>query len=197
MSDTSVRNNRNFQINSVHHLITKGNNQDIFLDDRDFNRYIFSLRKFSKRLSVRILAFCLMPNHVHILARQDSEISLSKFMQTLSTAYANYFNTRYKRQGHLFEARFKNIEVTTDEYLIHLSRYIHLNPSSSQIVQSPQHYKWGSYKHYLGNGSLDFIDERIILAYFSKDNPRRDYQEFVESRIEYQKDISLQKLLLE
>ena len=118
-------------------------------------------------------------------------------MQTLSTAYANYFNIRNKRHGHLFETRFKSIEVLTDEYLVHVSRYIHLNPSSAQLVTKPEDYKWSSYNHYLGQVNTDFVDERIVVSYFAKANPTADYRKFVESRIDYQRKISFQKLFLE
>ncbi len=192
-----MRPQRIFLKNSIYHLISRGNNRDLFVDDKDFVRFIFSLAKYSNKFSARIIAFALMPNHLHLLVKQDSDISLSKFMQILTTAYANYFNLRHRRNGHLFEARFKHVEVTTDEYLVHLSRYIHLNPSSAGLVSKPEKYNWSSYKHYLGKENLEFVDERLILSYFSKKDPIKDYQEFIDLRIDYQKDISLQKLALE
>ncbi len=89
-------------------------------------------------------------------------------MQTLTTAYANYFNLRYHRTGHLFEARFKHVDVTTDEYLVHLSRYIHLNPSSAGLVKKPEEYPWTSYRHYLGIEEMSFVDERLTCLFLEK-----------------------------
>lgn len=188
---------RIFLKNSIYHLISRGNNQNLFLDDKDFLRFTFNLSKYSDKFIVRVLAFALMPNHIHLLVRQDSDFTLSKFMQTLTTAHANYFNLRHKRTGHLFEARFKHVEVTTDEFLVHVSRYIHLNPSSAGLVRNPEDYVWTSYQHYLGKVDLGFVDERLILAYFSKIDPVKDYKEFVEARVDYQREISLQKMFLE
>jgi len=192
-----MRKTRIFLTDVYYHLICRGNNQDIFLIKRDFQKYIAGLEKYSQKFQVEIVAFSLMPNHVHLLVRQKSETPLSKFMQVLSTSYATYFNFKHKRKGHLFENRFKHIEVGTDEYLIHLSRYIHLNASSARLVKMPEEYLWSSYRYYLGLDNLNFVEKRLVLGYFSKKNPTKDYKEFVDSRIDYQKEISIQKLLLE
>ena len=138
-----------------------------------------------------------MPNHIHLLVAQELETPVSKFMQSLNTAYVMYFNLKHSRAGHLFQGKFKYIAVDTEEYLTHLSRYIHLNPSSAEIVSKPQDYPWSSYRYYLDLEESDFIEANEVLGYFSKKNPVKDYREFVESRIDYQKEISLQKFLLE
>ncbi|OGY29575.1 MAG: hypothetical protein A3F35_02755 [Candidatus Woykebacteria bacterium RIFCSPHIGHO2_12_FULL_45_10] len=188
---------RNFVQGDYYHLICRGNNQNIFLGNKDYIRFLENLDNYSGKFSIKIFSFALMPNHVHLLVRQDSEIPISKFMQVLTTAHANYFNLKHRRTGHLFESRFKHIGVETDEYLVHLSRYIHLNPSSANIVTKPESYPWSSYRTFLKLEALNFVDRDTVLGYFSSKNPIRDYQEFVESRINYQKDISYQKLLLE
>jgi len=192
-----MREPRIFTQDFYYHLIAKGNNQDIFVHKWDFDSFLRNLSKYSKKFLVKILAFVLMPNHVHLLVKQTSVASLSKFMQVLTTSYANYFNLRYKRSGHLFQGRFKHVPVDTDEYLLHLSRYIHLNPTNSALVKRPENYVWSSFRCYLGLDKLDFIDKKTILDYFGKKGPVKDYQEFVDSRIDYQREINLQKLLLE
>ena len=138
-----------------------------------------------------------MPNHIHLLVHQESETPISKFMQTLNTAYSMYFNLKHRHIGHLFQGKFKYVLVETDEYLVHLSRYIHLNPASAGIVKKPEDYQWSSYNHYLNIDKLEFIEEKPILSYFSSKNLLDDYKDFVESRIDYQREISLQKLFLE
>src|SRR3990167_3418057 len=162
-----MRQPRYFQPNSYYHILLRGNNQDIFLGQWDYSKFIAGLDKYSKKFSITILVFALMPNHVHLLLRQDSELPVSKFMQVLTTSYVVYFNLKNHRKGHLLENRFKHIEITTDDYLVHLSRYIHLNPSSSKIVSRPEEYNWTSYRHYLGSNTLKFVDKETILNYFS------------------------------
>jgi len=192
-----MREPRSFQENSFYHLISRGNSQDIFLFLRDYKKFLFNLGKYAKKFDLNIVAFALMPNHVHLLVKQESQHTISKFMQSLMTSYATYFNLKHNRTGHLLQGRFKHVLVETDEYLVHVSRYIHLNPSSAGIVRKPEDYPWSSYKHFLGLDKLTFIDKKPILAYFSRKNPVGDYQDFVNSQIDYQREISIQKLFAE
>ena len=184
--------------NNYYHIINRGNNsQDIFLHKKDYLRFLYYLEKYSGKFLTTILAYCLMPTHIHLLLKEGTETSISEFMHALNTAYTMYFNLRHSRSGHVFEGPFRDVLVKTDEYLVHVSRYIHLNPSSAGIVKKPQDYHWSSYRHYLELAKMVFIDEEPILSYFSKKDPVRDYREFVESRIDYQREINLQKLFLE
>lgn len=133
-----------------YHIYNRGNSkQKIFLSKKDYNRFItllygvntnerfnfFDLQKsgkiFSKEIKnqlVSIGAYCLMPNHFHLLITPLSEEGLSKFMQKLSTAYSMYFNEAYKRTGGLFEGKFKSIHIENDNQLKYIFSYIHLNP---------------------------------------------------------------------
>ena len=189
---------RDFSPNCLYHIITRGNNeQPIFLHKKDYIRYLHCLEKYARKFPLRILAFCLMSNHTHLILKEEADIVISEFMHDFNTAYTMYFNLRHSRSGHLLEGPFKHILIETDEYLVHLSRYIHLNPTSAGLVGKPQEYPWSSYRHYLGAEEFDFIDEEPILSYFSRKNPRKDYQEFVESRVDYQRELGLQKLFLE
>ena len=163
-----------------YHLISRGNNKEnIFEFKRDYTRYTKLLEKCSNRYSIEILAFVLMPNHTHLLVKQESYTPISKFMQALNTAYSMYFNLRHSRIGHLFQGKFKYILVEDDDYLVHLSRYIHLNPTSANLVKKPEEYQWGSYRSYLGVEKEHFIHEKLILDQFSKKDPVGDYKEFV------------------
>ncbi len=189
---------RNFFPSSYYHIISRGNNkQEIFLHKRNFQRYIYYLEKYSEKFSIAILAFCLMPNHTHLLVKQKADKTVSDFMQSLHTAYTMYFNFRFSRTGHLFQGPYKHVLIETDEYLTHLSRYIHLNPSSAKLVLRPQDWQWSSYRSYLKLEPLNFVSKDEVMGLFSKINPVKDYKEFVDSRVDYQKEISLQKLFLE
>lgn len=135
-----------------YHIYNRGNSkQDIFLEPQDyivFQQFLY-LMNMEKRITSReigissysyerdeplvsIGAYCLMPNHIHILLKQEKENGISKFMQKLSTAYAMYFNRKYKRAGGLFEGAFKSKWAGEDTYLKYLYSYIHLNPLKLQ-----------------------------------------------------------------
>lgn len=137
-----------FQNNEYYHVYNRGNSkQIIFLDEQDykvFQQYLYTMN-MERRITSRevgeasysytrdkelvsIGAYCLMPNHFHILLIQKEENGISKFLQKLSTAYVMYFNKKYKRTGSLFEGKFKSKHVTDDAYLKYLYSYIHLNP---------------------------------------------------------------------
>lgn len=135
---------------------------------------------------VNLLAYCLMPNHFHLLIKQISKDGMQKLMLKLSTTYSMYFNKRYGRVGHLFQGNYKAILVKTDNYLMHLSRYIHLNPTSLTGV-APVNYPYSSYSYYLGKKKADWVKPKFILKYFNslkllpflRTHP--SYQKFVEA----------------
>ena len=134
---------------------------------------------------VDLVAYCLMPNHFHLLLIQHSEDGVIKLMSKISTTYAMYFNKRYKRVGYLFQGPYKAVSVTEDSYLLHLSRYIHLNPEKL-TGGTPFNYPYSSYKYYLGEKHSTWLKPKLILDYFGKTklvpilNHYPSYQEFVE-----------------
>ena len=100
---------------------------DIFRKDQDRERFIGQLAESVRLYDVRLYLFCLMTNHVHLVV-ETPQANLSRFMQRLQTAYTVYFNRRYNQSGHLFQGRFGSSVVDEDEYVLDLSRYVHLNP---------------------------------------------------------------------
>ena len=189
---------RSFLAQSFYHIISRGNNrQNIFLTKRDNIRYLKCLEKYAEKFNIKIITYCLMPNHVHLLIKIGALLAIPEFMQALNTAYTKYFNARHSASGHLFEGPYKHVLIETDEYLVHLSRYIHLNPTSSGLVKTPENYEWSSYRHFLNLEKSNFIEDSPVLTYFSSENPIDDYKEFVESRVDHQKEINFQKFLLE
>ena len=134
---------------AVYHVICRGNNrQAIFRDDQDRKRYIEKLSAYCQDKKVDLLAYCLMSNHVHVLF-ETPEGKLSKMMQAFQTSYTLYFNRRHGRTGHVFEQRYKAMLVDKDNYLVQVSRYIHLNPVEAKLAERPQDYRWSSYASYL------------------------------------------------
>lgn len=113
---------------------------------------VFQERLEKKPMIVSLLAFCLMPNHFHLILRQETDMGISRFMANISNSYSKYFNLKRKRVGPLFQGTFKAVRVETDEQLLHLTRYIHLNPTTSFLIplKELEFYPWSSYIEYLG-----------------------------------------------
>lgn len=129
---------------------------------------------------VEILAYCLMPNHFHFLIKQLKDNGISIFMSQLQNSYTKFFNTKYNRVGALLQGVFKSVFVESEEQLIHLSRYIHLNPVVSGICEQPEDYLWSSFNEYQESGSI--CTTKIVLDLFPS---KEKYSEFTKDQIEY------------
>lgn len=163
-----------------------------------FSIYRTSRSRFPINLESRlviIFCFCLMPNHFHLLLRQEKDDGIKQLIQKISNSFAHYFCLKYKKRGHIFEGNFKAVRVETEEQLLHLSRYIHLNPVTAYLVENPEDYSYSSYRIYCGNELSDFIDTAPILSHFS--SPVK-YKEFILTQKDYQRTLAgIQHLLLE
>jgi len=148
-----------------------------------------NLTEFSKL--VDIISYCLMPTHIHILLTPLKDNAVSIFMGNILNSYTRYFNNKNKRKGPLWQGRFKSVHVKTDEQLLHLTRYIHLNPTSSGLVEKPEDWKYSSYREYI---ELDYKGICNFKNYIEV-NPDF-YRKFVESRKDYQREIEFVKHLL-
>lgn len=149
-----------------------------------------------KQLQVEIVAYCLMPNHYHFLLKQTGNNGLHNFIKRLNNSYAHYFNIKYNRPGSLFEGRFKVVRVTNDEQLLHLSRYIHLNPYSAYIVKNKQAlvaYPFSSLSEYFVHTKTNICRKNIILDQFSSP---ANYQKFVLDQADFQRNLELIKHLI-
>lgn len=133
--------------NACYHIITKGNqNQRIFLDGQDYEVYLLRLKRYRLRYGFLIYAFCLMPNHVHLIGEPKEMTDLAKFMHGLNRSYTAYFNKKYNKVGYLWQGRFKSKVVVKDDYLIDCLNYIELNPVRANMVKTAQDYPWSSYR---------------------------------------------------
>ncbi len=137
------------------------------------------LKNFAEE--IQLLAYCLMPNHFHLLVKQKAAKSIEFFMKSLATRYALYFNKKNKRVGPLFQGIYKAVLINTDEQLLHLSRYIHLNPAKHLSSRINLEDCYSSYKDYLGKRKTTWVKPQQILTFFSKTNPKFSYQTFVEA----------------
>jgi putative transposase len=131
----------------------------------------------------------LKQNHFHFLVRANTEdASITKFMLSLSTSYSKYFNIKYDMVGRLFQERFRSKIVDNDDYLLHLSRYIHLNPVVAGLVRNIEQYKWSSYSEYALSNIICSTSE--ILNFFPS---KKDYKQFIQDQIDYGKTLGIIK----
>lgn len=205
----------------VYHVLTKSiAGYKIFNDDEDFERILDVIEyyacssppcKFSLYIKlknenkldmisfspgnkfVKIIAYCIMPTHIHLIVVPQKDNILSRYMNIVLRSYTGYFNNKYKRKGPLWESRFKVVTVHNDEQLLHLTRYIHLNPVTAYLVDKPEDWKFSSYNEYIEKGArtiCQFPDYLRIIPSL--------YMEFVNERIEYQRTLAkIKSLILE
>jgi putative transposase len=147
-------------------------------------------------LKIEILAFCLMPNHYHFLIRQRTDHGISQFTGNLQNAYGKYFNLKYERTGPVFQPSFQAVRIETDEQLVHVSRYIHLNPSTSFIVSTENlpKYEWSSLPGYYDEYRLyPFINSQLVINLAGN---KAKYKEIVSDQAGYQQELGKIKHLV-
>lgn len=147
---------------------------------------------------VEILAFCLMPNHIHFLIKEIRNNGISTFMSNFQNSYAKYFNLRKNRSGSLFQTMFKAVRIETDEQLIHVTRYIHLNPITAYILKNIKDlitYPWSSFSIYAEESISNVVNIKTILSYFPS---TAKFIEFTKNQIAYQRELAkIKHLVLE
>lgn len=173
--------------NFIYHIVNRGNNsQQVFCDDEDFNKYLDLLKRYKEKFHFKLYAYCLMGNHVHLLIQPTLPNSLSKIMQSLTTAHTKLYHNKYKTSGHLWQGRFKNPIVQEDNYLLECIKYIELNPVRANITQTPLDYKWSSIHLHLGfdneNRLLDFDPVFMSLANTMQDRINA-YRSFIQQEM--------------
>lgn len=207
-----------------YHIYNRGvEKREIFLDEQDCAVFLHYLKLYLlpedelKQLyfpglrvlkfirlnlskEIDLLSFALMPNHIHLQVKQKTIDGIVKLMKRLTTAYVMYFNRKYKRVGSLFQNRYKAALIETDTYLLHLSRYIHLNPAKI-TYEKIDFREFSSYLYYLGKRSASWVKPQEILSYFrsAQSTDLKDilsYQSFVEDFKESSVEI-LGSLILE
>lgn len=166
----------------------------------DFNDFSVATQKtMLNRLSakndvlVEIIAFCLMPTHIHLILKQVAHRGISKYIGRVFNGYSRYFNVKHKRTGPLWSGRFKNILISNDDQLLHLTRYIHLNPTSAGLVKCPKNWSYSSYDEYTQTSK-----NNLGICKFQKiinKNPK-EYRKFVEDGKSYQRQLSMIKNIL-
>lgn len=212
----------------IYHIINRGiAKQPIFNNKRDYQRFLEIIRyyhhkntpiRYSKFLSlakeererivtsldkqknhiIEILCYCLMPNHFHLVLCQIQDGGIAKFVGNISNSYTKYFNTKNKRQGPLLQGKFKAVRIEDDDQLLHLSRYIHLNPFTSYMVKKINDvvsYQYSSLSEYLNLSTKQIVNKKYVLSHFKT---LKSYRNFIFDQAEYQKKIGdIKHLMLE
>lgn len=165
----------------MHHAYARGVNKEvIYRDDEDRERYLALLGQVVERCGWRCLAFVLMHNHVHLLV-MTPEPCLGRGMQRLHGVYAQYFNRRHSRSGHLFQGRFGTKVMRSDAQLLLAARYIARNPVKAGLCGEPTEYRWSSHPATLNGARPRWLDTPLLLGYFGADggDPLGTYTDFV------------------
>jgi putative transposase len=169
----------------LYHIITRGNNRrHIFRSHYDHLKFLDFLESQKTKRPFYLYAYCLMPNHVHLLAEMQDD-PISRVMQALLTAYSQYHNRKYRKVGHLFQGRYKAILCQTDRYLAELVRYIHLNPVRAKMVARPEDYEYSGHRAYLGMDRSGLVDAEPVLRHFGANKKRavEVYTQFVNAAL--------------
>ena len=166
-----------FARDHYYHIYNRGVGKGlIFFNPGNYEYFLLLVKRYYWQYGAAIIAYCLMPNHYHFLLRQETEQTLSKFINVLFNAYVQAVNRQQGRKGTLFEGRFRHVWVDREEYLAHLCRYIHLNPIRAKLVTRVQDCPYSNYLEWISLKTGNLKDEVFIRERFP--TPKA-YQKFV------------------
>ncbi|MFO7889669.1 MAG: transposase [bacterium] len=175
-----------------YHVLNRGTlKQNIFFEPDNYRFFFKRLIENLKKYKPVLHAYCLMPNHFHLILQEKEEKGIAKTMHALQTSYAKAINKRLQRNGHLLQGTYKKKHISNNNYLLHLSRYIHLNPVEAGLVIQPEEWNYSSFQEYVGLRKNGQLISDIIVSQFSD---RRAYWDFVLDR---NNDVDLGGLTLE
>ena len=170
------RGSRSKSSTGYHHIMFRGiNRSNIFESDQDKAFFLNSMYRAREKSNFKVIGYCLMNTHVHLLFQESEEIGVS--MKRITVSYVQWFNRKYNRVGHLFQNRYKSEPIEDERYLTAVLCYIHQNPIKAGMVKEASKYNWSSYKEYLKmyDSNNYIIDGEIIKAYL---NSKKSFAEF-------------------
>ncbi|MBI3305946.1 transposase [Candidatus Nomurabacteria bacterium] len=199
------RDYKEFANGSIAHIYNRGNNKGkIFFDEQDYKAFLFRLAlalgfeqkelhneslismpysririESVQKNKFKINAFCLMPNHFHLLIEQCSNISISKLISKVCSSYSKYINKKYNRVGHTFQDCFKAVNIENNPQLMWASSYIHMNPVKDGLAKHPSKYKWSSYCDFAENRNLPITSTKLLIEAFG------DTKNFIEQTLNF------------
>ena len=203
---------KNFEPDTMYHVYNRGvDKRIIFKDEQDYAVFLdflkyalltdsqtdeafdpsvisaatrFNFRRLGLSNEVDLVAFCLMPNHFHLLVYQHSIDGITKLMRSIATGYSMYFNKRYERKGTLFQGRYKASTINSDSYWDHISRYIHLNPI--ELGVDWRTYPRSSYRIYAGEAKAEWVKPGLVLDSFDS---IKNYERFVSEYVDRHEEL--------
>ncbi len=218
---------RFFDTNLYYHIYNRGvEKRTIFQTERDYQRFFDTLfyythdqkipyTQFQKLAEnkkqiyiktnprtpetrrIHLITYCLMPNHFHFLLRGARHGGITLFLSDISNSHTRYFNIKHERVGRLFQGTFKSKEIVSEESLLQVSRYIHLNPILSKLAEKPEEYQHSSYKTWIGQRKSSLSSQGLVASWIEKAGGAEDYKEFVESKIDGDPKLGIENLVLE
>jgi REP element-mobilizing transposase RayT len=169
--------------------------EKLFTDHNSYVLFLKLTKGYAAKYKVNVICYCLMPNHYHFLLKQISDTQISKFISVLLNSYVQKVNKFRDRKGPLFSGRFKDVLVDRDEYLIHLCRYIHLNPVEAGLVEHLEEWPYSNYLEWTGERKGELVDPEFTGRYFKS---QEEYRNFVlDSEDLRQSEISIRPYLLD
>ena len=210
------RDYKEFAPGVIMHIFNRGNNREnIFFEEQDYKAFLFrlglvlgfeetELQKESlislphsrvritdvNKNDFKLYAFCLMPNHFHLLIEQRKDTPISKIISKLCTSYAKYINQKYKKVGHVFQDKFKSVEIENNPQLMWSSAYIHMNPVKDRLTRHPSQYKWSSFNDYVDERNLPITDTKLLKSILGT-------AEFKQETLNYLKDDVMSKTVFD
>ena len=194
---------RNYLKTSFFHVMSQGINKNfIFEDSIDIKFYIKNMYEIKDKYNVKIIAYCIMNNHVHMLLETAGVENLSKYMHCLNTRFGQYYNKKYKRVGYVFRDRYKAEGIYSEKQLYNCIKYIYDNPVKAEICKKPEEYEFSNYKKidFIDDGEYVFIDieedkeilcEKLVKEFLNK--KKMKMEEVRENKAELKKLIKILK----
>ena len=206
---------RSLQENAAYHVFNRGvEKKDVFVDDQDRRVFLFYLNIYTGNLdqvtarysdlparlkdknlgdSLDLLAYCLMPNHFHLVIFQKEADAMPRLLKQVTNGYTAYFNQKHNRVGSLFAGRYRAVTIGDDDLLAHVVRYVHLNPVVAGLSGKPGEWGWCSYKNYMGeNGGINCETHRVGDRFASSE----DFAKYHADQAEYARELERIKHLI-
>ena len=181
----NIRKRPHYIAGCYYHFWNRGAHRlSIFREEDNYLFVIKRLKEYCQKLDLSPIAYCFMPNHYHLLVRQDGEQGAGLLPQRIFNSYSKAFNRRYDHVGTLFEGRFKAFLIENDSHLLHLCRYIHANPAKDGLVERIEQWPYSNYLEWVGTRGGKLVDREFIGDHFGS---VREYELFVEEYLRERK----------
>jgi len=185
--------NNDFEYSRMREVVEYYRIERPFTSFSRFKERNMQVKQLDPKRLVQIICYCVMPTHIHLVLKQMEDKGISVFINNVFNSYSRYFNIKHNRKGPLWESSFKKVLVESDSQLLHLTRYIHLNPVTAYIINNPEDWKWSSYREYISGNKEGICEYDSVL-----DIKPEEYKKFVEDRISYQRELAkIKNIILE